>query len=102
MYPVRILPGGDAALLVDLPQAIDPDVNVWCVSFASAVVDRFGTAVRDAVVGYCSVTVYFDPVHVDPAWLERELLEAAAEMPAVSVPEGASASLDVPLGYGGT
>jgi inhibitor of KinA len=100
MYPVRILPAGDAALLVDLPQAIDPDVNAWCVLFASAVVDRFGTAVRDAVVGYCSVTVYFDPVHVDPAWLERELLEAAAEMPAVSVPEGAS--VDVPVVYGGT
>ncbi len=32
---------------------------------------------RDVVVGYCSVTVYFDPLRVDPEWLEKELLDAA-------------------------
>ena len=99
MYPVRILPAGDAALLVSLPAAIDPELNAWCIAFADAVIRRYGTAVRDAVVGYCSVTVYFDPVHVDPPWLERELLDAAADLPPVSVGEGAS--VEVPVVYGG-
>ena len=99
MYPVRILPAGDAALLVSLPAAIDPELNAWCIAFADAVIRRYGTAVRDAVVGYCSVTVYFDPVRVDPAWLERELLDAAADLPPVSVGEGAS--VEVPVVYGG-
>jgi inhibitor of KinA len=99
MYPVRILPAGDAALLVELPAAIDPAVNAWCVSFADSVIRHYGTAVRDAVVGYCSVTVYFDPVHVDPEWLEQELQESAAGMPAVAVQDGDS--IEVPVLYGG-
>jgi inhibitor of KinA len=99
MYPVRILPAGDAALIVELPPAIDPAVNAWCVSFADAVIRRHGTAVRDAVVGYCSVTVYFDPVGVDPEWLEQELRESAAAMPAAAVQNGVT--VDVPVLYGG-
>ena len=80
MYPVQILPAGDAALLIQLPQAIDASVNGWCVAFADDTIRRHGTAVRDAVVGYCSVTVYFDPVRTDPEWLEKELLDAATAM----------------------
>jgi inhibitor of KinA len=99
MYPVRILPAGDAALLVDLPAAIDPQINAWCISFADAVTRRYGTAVRDAVVGYCSVTVYYDPVHVDPGWFERELRDAAADL--VVGDAAAGASVDVPVLYGG-
>jgi inhibitor of KinA len=99
MYPVRILAAGDAALLVELPPAIDPAVNAWCVSFADAVTRRYGAAVRDAVVGYCSVTVYFDPARVDPGWLEEELRTSAAAIAAAPVREGAS--VDVPVLYGG-
>ena len=99
MHPLRILPAGDAALLVALEQAIDPEVNAWCVAFADTVVQRFGAAVRDAVVGYCSVTVYFDPLLVDPGWLERELQGAAERLPAAIVQEGAL--IEVPVVYGG-
>jgi inhibitor of KinA len=100
MYPVRILQAGDAALLVELPPTIDPAVNAWCVSFAEAVMRRHGSLLRDAVVGYCSVTVYFDPLRVEPEWLERELREAAERVTAAPVREGAS--VDVPVLYGGT
>jgi inhibitor of KinA len=99
VHPIRILPAGDAALLVQLPQAIDPAVNAWCVAFAGDTMRRHAAAVRDAVVGYCSVTVYFDPVRVNPDWLERELLDAAAGMSAVTTEDGES--LDVPVTYGG-
>ena len=39
---------------------------------------RLRDRAADVVVGYCSVTVYFDPLRVDAAWLQDEI-EAAAE-----------------------
>src|SRR3954470_11561021 len=99
MPPIRIAAAGDAALLVSLPQVIDASINAWCIAFAELIAERYGEAVRDAVVGYASVTVYFDPLLVDPAWLERELGERAAEMPEAPVRSGAT--IDVPVLYGG-
>ncbi|MEO7273554.1 MAG: 5-oxoprolinase subunit PxpB [Vicinamibacterales bacterium] len=99
MPPIRIVAAGDAALLVSLPQVIDASLNAWCVAFAEAVAERYGAGVRDAVVGYASVTVYFDPVLVDPEWLERELQDLAARLPATAVRSGAV--IDVPVLYGG-
>jgi KipI family sensor histidine kinase inhibitor len=98
MNPVRILPAGDAALLVECPPAIDPSVNAWCVAFADRVVERYGAEVRDAVVGYCSVTVYFDPVITEPDALEQQLLELAAGMPDARIKEGTD--IEVPVTYG--
>jgi KipI family sensor histidine kinase inhibitor len=99
MYPIRVLAAGDSALVVALPQEIDPAINAWCVAFADAARDRWGTALRDVVVGYCTVTVYFDPLQVDPAWLEPELAAFARGMPAASVQDGET--IDVPVVYGG-
>jgi len=99
MPPIRIAAAGDAALLVTVPQVIDPNLNAWCVAFADEIAGRYGTAVRDAVVGYASVTVYFDPLLVDPEWLERELQDLAAAMPDVAPRSGAV--IEVPVLYGG-
>jgi inhibitor of KinA len=99
MPPIRIAAAGDAALLVSLPQVIDPSINAWCVAFAGLIAERYGAAVRDAVVGYASVTVYFDPLLVGPDWLEQEIGELAAEMPEAPVLSGAA--IDVPVLYGG-
>jgi inhibitor of KinA len=54
--------------------------------------------VRDIVVGYCSVTLYFDPLQMDAAWLESEV-RALEE----GLPESAAAAgrlIDVPVCYG--
>jgi KipI family sensor histidine kinase inhibitor len=99
MYPIRILQAGDSALVVSLPQAIDPEINAWCVAFAETAGDRWGSALRDVVVGYCTVTVYFDPLQVDPAWLEPELESFARSMAPVAV--GGGDTVDVPVVYGG-
>jgi KipI family sensor histidine kinase inhibitor len=99
MFPIRILPAGDSALVVSLPQVIDPEINAWCVTFAEAARDRWGSALRDVVVGYCSVTAYFDPLQVDPAWLEAELASFARGMRAAAVQAGET--IDVPVVYGG-
>jgi len=99
MPPIQIAAAGDAALLVRPPQVIDVQLNAWCVAFADEVTQRYGAAVRDAVVGYASVTVYFDPLLVDPAWFERELQDRAAGMPKTAPRSGAV--VDVPVLYGG-
>ena len=99
MQPFRIHAAGDAALVVELPAAIDPDVNAWCVAFADAVTRSCGSALRDAVVGYCSVTVYFDPLQVDPEWLEEKLQESAAATESVRAETGQH--IEVPVVYGG-
>lgn len=98
MADVRIVPAGDAALLVELPARIDPVTNARAVALGRAVRERCADTVRDLVVGYCSVTVYFDPLQTDAAWLESELRELAAESSESEAPEGRL--VDVPVCYG--
>jgi inhibitor of KinA len=104
MLPFKILHAGDAALVVQLPEAIDPKLNAWCVTLARALGARLGGAIRDAVIGYTSVTVYFDPLLVDAVWLEAEIADAVDDVEATL--GGASrtvvgAVVEVPVVYGG-
>jgi KipI family sensor histidine kinase inhibitor len=96
---VRIVPAGDAALLLEFEPRIDPAINARALALADAIAARCGTVVRDAVVGYCTLTVYFDPLAVDGAWMEDQLNAALADMD-VS-PEAGGAVVDVPVCYGG-
>jgi inhibitor of KinA len=99
MTPFRIEPAGDAALVVDLPERIDPAINAWCVAFARVLERALGTAIRDIVIGYCSVTVYFDPLGTDPKWLEDEIVTLASDLEGDEASEGPL--VDVPVCYGG-
>ena len=99
MSDFRIVQAGDAALLVELAARIDPAVSSRAVALARAVKSRCAASVRDVVVGYCSVTVYFDPLHVDATALEAELRRAAMAPPDRAIEEGAL--IDVDVCYGG-
>ena len=99
MYEMRVLPAGDAALLIELPQRIDPDVNAWAIALGRALQQRCGSALRDVVPAYCTVTVYFDPRLTDPAWITDQIWAAAGDLPAAPATEGAV--VDVPVCYGG-
>jgi inhibitor of KinA len=74
---VRIASAGDAALVLELPSRIDPAINGRATALAAALGARWGAILRDVVVGYCTVTVYFDPLRVDARWLESEIWSAA-------------------------
>jgi inhibitor of KinA len=104
MLPFKILHAGDAALVVQLPDAIDPKLSAWCVALARALGARLGGTIREAVIGYTSVTVYFDPLLVDAAWLEAEIAETADDVE-VALAAGertvAGAIVEVPVVYGG-
>lgn len=98
MSDLRIVPAGDAALLIELPARIDPAVSGRAVALARAVKSRCAASVRDVVVGYSSVTVYFDPLHVDATALEAELRQAALALPDSATEEGALINVDVCYG----
>ena len=99
MLPFRTSPAGDAALVVEVEARIDPLLNAWCVSLSQTLQQTLGTAVRDLVIGYCSVTVYYDPLTIDVAWLEEQVRNAAEHLSVESSSEGGV--IDVPVCYGG-
>jgi len=97
--PIDVVPAGDAALEVRLPERIDPEVNSWCVAFARALEQDLGSAQRDVVIGYCSVTVYFDPLRADATWVEDRMHAIAASVRAED--RAAAGVVEVPVSYGG-
>ena len=96
---VRIVNAGDCALLVEFSQTISPAINARAIALARAVKTRCGAAVRDAVVGYATLTLYFDPLVVDADWMEAETRAIAATLEAQS--ETGGRLVDVPVRYGG-
>jgi inhibitor of KinA len=95
----RIIPVGDSALMVELPARVDRGTSARVISMADAARRRFGSSIRDAVVGYHTLTVYFDPLLLDARWLEDQLGEIAGESEiAAATP---AATIEVPVCYGG-
>ena len=94
---VRIAPAGDSALVAEFPQRIEPDINRRAIALASRLRSEWGAILRDIVIGYCTVTVYFDPRHVDGRWLEGELRLAAGESEGAPLP--AADVIEVPVCY---
>lgn len=98
MTDLHIAAAGDAALLVELPPSIDPATSARVIALGRAVRERCGASILDVVVGYCSLTVYFDPLSLDPAWLEAEVRRADEALPPSVAVDGAL--IDVPVCYG--
>ena len=96
---VRVAVAGDAALLIEFVQTIDARVNARAIALADRLRRRCGAAIRDAVVGYATLTVYFDPLVVDGAWMEAEVRDSVAVMDDIQVAAGSA--VDVPVCYGG-
>jgi inhibitor of KinA len=95
---VRILPAGDSAWLIELPERIDAAVNTRAIQIARAI-ERAGLPTTDVVVGYRSVMVYIDPLSERAAGIERRL-EDIATAPSASG-DMTGALVDVPVCYGG-
>lgn len=95
----RVQPAGDAALVLEWPARFDEAISMTVIAAAEAIRQRHGTVIRDTVVGYHTLTVYFDPLAVDAHWLEQQVSEAASD-PAARAHVSA-ALVDVPVCYGG-
>ena len=99
MSTFRIVPVGDATMVVEFEERIDPAVNARAVATADALRAAAIAGVRDVVPTYRSVAVYFDPLLTDHGGLARRLEEAAAE-PLREEPTQ-HALIRVPVCYGG-
>ena len=99
MSDFRIRPAGDAALRIELPPRLDEAISARVIAMGDAVRARWGGLIRDAVVGYHTLTVYFDPLRIDVRWLEEQLADIAAEPAAPE--ETPRAHVEVPVCYGG-
>jgi inhibitor of KinA len=93
----RIASAGDAALVLELPPRIDPAINNRATAVANTLRSRWGSILRDVVVGYCTVTVYFDPLRIDARWLASELEAAASQT--MDTGDVAGALIEVPVCY---
>ncbi len=98
--PVRILPAGDSAWLIELPERIDAAINTRAIRIARAVESAAaGLPVTDVVVGYRSVMVYIDSLSSAAGGVEGRLREIASAPSADDAAPGAL--VDVPVCYDG-
>ena len=98
MSDYRIVAAGDGAWVIEWPARIDPAVSARAVALADRV-RQVHPAVRDAVVGYCTVTVYFDPLQREVSDLEANLHRLIGDLPEAT--PAAGAQIDVDVCYGG-
>jgi len=95
----RIVPVGDATMVVEFEERIDPAVNARAIAAAEALRAAAIPGVRDVVPTYRSVAVYYDPLLTDYERFVWRLEDAiAAPAPAASIEH---ACIRVPVCYGG-
>lgn len=99
MIDFRIEPAGDSALRIELPARVDETINARVTAMGDAVRTKWRHIVRDAVVGYHTLTVYFDPLRVDSRWMEEQLALIATDTLAPT--ETSTGHVEIPVCYGG-
>lgn len=81
---VRTHPLGDAALFAELGTRLDTALNTRAIALASALKKR--RDVRQAVAGYASVTVHFDPDQTTHDALAAAIKRLASKRPPMAEP----------------
>jgi inhibitor of KinA len=81
---VRIHPLGDTALLAELGTRLDTALNTRAIALAAALRKR--RDVRQAMAGYASVTVHFDPDQTTYDALGAAIKRLAAKRPPMAEP----------------
>ena len=81
---LRIQPLGDTALLAELGTRLDTALNTRAIALAAALKKR--RDVRQAIAGYVSVTVHFDPDQATHDSLAAAIKRLAAKRPPMAEP----------------
>lgn len=93
---------GDATLVLECEQRIDPDLNACVLQVAHTVRQRARPGVLDVVESYCAVTVHFDPLKTDTTAVALDLeVEVANAQVVVDESQSLGRRLTVPVCYGG-
>jgi inhibitor of KinA len=95
----RIVAAGDAALVIEFDDRIDPIISAKSAAFADALGAAHVSGVRDIVPTYRSVAVYFDPLRTDRQFLTHTLERLTRQPPAATRPN--RDVIQVPVCYGG-
>jgi inhibitor of KinA len=95
----RIVTAGDSAVIVELEEGIDREINRRAVVVAETIQAAGFRGVRDVVPTYRSVAVYFDPLRVDYAALVASLEHEAGRTVEPGPQEAEPAR--IPVCYGG-
>lgn len=95
---VNVITAGDSALVIELDERIDPEVNARAVSLAESIAAEKIIGVRDVVPTYRSVAVYFDPLRVQYDRL-RDYLDRI-ELDAGRATRHSAGTIRIPVCYG--
>ncbi len=96
---IRLRAQGEGGLLVELGDAIDPDVNARVHALARTV-KRLGARVLEVVPSYASLLVIFDPLRLPRERLERRVAALAREVTGIRAAPPRRV-VEVPVCYGG-
>jgi KipI family sensor histidine kinase inhibitor len=92
-------PVGDAALLVEFGEAIDPAINQQAVAFAQRLEQTRRPGIADVVPTYRSVLVHYDPLALSydavMAWAQNQATTTGAQ------PAARGRYFEIPTLYGG-
>lgn len=95
---IHIRPAGDSAVLVQLGERVDPNINRQVHALAEIIAVNSIPGVLETVPGYATLLVHYDPLVLSYAqlvdWLERVKQEDAA-------PNRKSRLIEIPVVYGG-
>ena len=97
---MKILPCGDAMLLVELEPAIDPVINERAILLAAGLRARQARGVRDIAPGYSTLGIHIDPLQTDLAALEQVIASEFAALAALNE-VAARDPIEIPVEYGG-
>jgi inhibitor of KinA len=96
---MKLMHAGDAAVVVELGDAIDPAVNRRVHDLRRLIEQRCVTGIIETVPTYRSLLVYYDPLATTRGALENALEDLAAAGTGVSSPP--ARLVEVPTAYGG-
>ena len=95
----RFLLGGDKALYVELGSSIDREVNRRIKQLVHSIDEESIPGVIDLAPAYCSILVYYDPLHISVDDLQRRL--TALNQSSTEEASEVASIVEVPCLYGG-
>lgn len=95
----RLLPAGEAAIRVDFGQRLAPALNDRVLRLCESLAGAPPRGFREAVPGFASALVQFDPLVADPEEIREELAVLARAVR--HGPSRRGRELEVPAAYGG-
>lgn len=97
-FPLTLLPAGDAALVAELGDTIDPALNEAVQALDAALTDAAPAGLVETVPTYRSLLVHYDPCLTDAETLGAILRDLAGSLDASARPAGRRWFLPVAFG----